>query len=127
MLALVSGVIFAKPLPWSDRAPLIEKKLQEAVAHYVRKDIASAKHDCDDAYFGFFEAHGANMEIAIRSNVSAARAAEIESHFGELRKAISNSTTIPKASDEIKSRYASLVDEVKKAAKELDAQGVSLQ
>lgn len=117
------GVAFSAQAAWLDRVPLIEKKLNEALAFYQKGDIFSAKEGCDDAYFGIFENVKANMEVAIRSSISLRKAAEIEEAFGNLRKSFG----LKKDITEVKTHLEALVKELKFAAQELDTQKVSIK
>lgn len=75
---------FAQASKWGDVVSKIESTLQQMLTAYKQKDLDKAKELHTDSYFGIFEESG--METAIRKNISAKRAAEVETLFGEVRK-----------------------------------------
>ncbi len=121
--ALLLGALWAGPLhaEWQKRVPLIEAKLKESLTVYTKGDIKNAKRLCDDAYFEIFESLDANMEIAIRRSISLRRATELESQFGEIRKAFTQKTT----SEKINEQISKLLSGLNESAKKLDADKVA--
>ena len=109
------------PQFWAKRVPLIESKLNEALAAYTQNNIKLAKRSCDDAYFGVFEDIGANMEVAIRTSLSAKLAAELEEGFGLIRKSFIEK----KSKGEIQQKIAQLGKNVALAAADLDKKAVT--
>jgi hypothetical protein len=109
--------------PWLNRLPLLEKKFSEALANYSKNDIRQTKRLWDDAYFGIFEQTGANMEVAIRTHLSAQLSSAIEEDFGEVRKSFIKNLPIT----EITKNIDRLKIQIEGAAKELDNNKVKLQ
>ncbi len=107
---------------WMDIAGGIEKSLQDAMILYESGKTDNAMEKVADTYFGMFENEKANMEIAVRKFLSLKRAAALEKGFGDLRKGMFNKI----APADIKKQAGALIDEVKRAAGELDRKGVKL-
>lgn len=108
---------------WEKRVPLIEDKLLSAIESYKKQDLKSAKKNCDDAYFGTFEETNANMEVAVRINLSVELSAQLEEKFGEIRKFMVQGKQISQIEAEITLLRRSLL----LAAKDLDSQQVAPQ
>jgi len=122
----LSGAAFAakpKEGPWEARVPLMQSKLKEAVQHYGLKDEKAAKRACDDAYFALFEQVDANMEVALRTSVSAQLSAELETGFGDIRKQI----VAKKDIKEVEASVGQLVEGLRAAARRLDKEKVKVQ
>jgi len=103
-------------IEWSSRVPLIEKKLEAALSRYQSGSPKEAKTLVSDAYFGIFEAVTANMEVAIRQNISQKKAYEVENAFVEIRRMISTK----KEPSLIHSQIKKVLTELKSQAAELD-------
>ena len=87
----------AVPLSWLTIVEEIKKNLDKLPSAYKEGKYDEAKSYITDAYFGVFE--DKKFEQEIRVNISAKRAFEIESMFGDIRKAINRKSTL----DEIES------------------------
>lgn len=107
---------------WLKTAEDIAKVLNTAVRSYEGGKGAQAVEEVADAYFGVFESEDANMEIAVRRYISQKKAVQLENGFNGLRKAMSKGA--PTA--EVRKMSAGLIEEVKGAAKELEAKGVKV-
>lgn len=94
--------------PWSAVVKGIEGNLGGVIKAYSEGDHRLAKSYLTDAYFLLFEGKG--MESAIRTNISAKRAYEIESLFGDIRKAINRKAPT--------SELESLIGELKEVLRE---------
>lgn len=71
---------------WQGVAGGVSATLAEAEAASARGEVDAAKRAINEAYFRRFE--DAKLEAAIRKEVSAKRAAQIERMFADMRKAV---------------------------------------
>ncbi|OGQ33909.1 MAG: hypothetical protein A3F16_06645 [Deltaproteobacteria bacterium RIFCSPHIGHO2_12_FULL_43_9] len=110
LIILVSPQGFAEQKPgapksWEEHAHLISRQLDLAFEQYKDGKLKEAKLAVLDAHFGSFESKS-GMEMAINTNISAARKAEIEELFKNVRLAMANpptdSSNLKKATEEIK-------------------------
>ncbi len=69
---------------WMEVADEVGKVLNEAVSAYAGGEVEAALKLVDDAYFGPFEEEG--MEAAVKMNISAVRAFELEYGFTEIKQ-----------------------------------------
>ncbi|HJV45092.1 MAG TPA: FTR1 family protein [Bacillota bacterium] len=101
---------------WSRVASQIDSLFQKAVGAYEKGNKEGAKEFLNQAYFGPFESE--RMEQAIRLNISAKRAAEIEFEFSSLKKKIA------KGEDpaDIRQAVAGLSQMIKQDAKTLQGE-----
>jgi high-affinity iron transporter len=77
---------------WTGVVDEINVHLDKAIDEYKSGDRAKAKELVNEAYFGPFESQ--KMEQAIRINISAKRAAEIEFQFNTIKKEINSGSDI---------------------------------
>ena len=116
-------------LSWLSVVRDIQESLGKIPAAYSAGKGEEAKSYITDAYFGIFE-HAmigeisgerfefkAGMEQAIRMNISAKRAFELESMFGDIRKAINRKADV----SEIEGMTKALVEALEKDAGELES------
>lgn len=80
------AAVAPRPASWAEVVADVGRHLDLASAAAGRADAVAAKEAVYDAYFVSFEALG--METAIRENLSARRAFELEEMFASLRKAL---------------------------------------
>lgn len=98
---------------WLTVATEIRINLEKVLSSYEDDQPDKAKSYIVDAYFGVFEEK--KMEHAIKENISTERAHEVESMFGDIRKAHLS---------EIESKIKELTDALDKEAEKLDDMGV---
>ncbi len=108
--------------PWAGVAEKIDSELRAVLKLYEGGKVQAAEEKAVDAYFGIFEGEKANMEIAIRQNLSFKRANELEKAFSEIRKAMHKKNSAAA----VKALTVKLSDGIGKAADELDGKGVGL-
>ena len=108
LLLLIPSPSMGKENPWLPVTERISKVLDDVSSAYEKGKIRDAKSYLTDAYFGIFEATG--MEGAIRTGISARRAYEVESMFGDIRKAINRKAPASEVKD--------LVEDLKRALRE---------
>ncbi len=84
--AVALGATGPSAIPWLDAVRDVSSALDRAVRAYEANDLPGAQDLASEAYFGAFEERG--MEVAIRREISARRARELERMFGEIRQAI---------------------------------------
>lgn len=110
LVILVNSAILAEQKPgapksWEEHAHYISRQLDLALEQYKNGKLKEAKLAVLDAYFGSFESKS-GMEMAINSNISSARKAEIEEMFRTTRVAMSQPATesenLKKAEEEVK-------------------------
>lgn len=122
-LLLLLGAAMAaagdQPPPWPDIARQVSGLLEDAAKAYEAKDPDRAKELVSEAYFGVFEDRG--MEIAVRQQISARRAGELERRFGEIRQAIGRGD----ASGRIRQTIATLRQALDQDARELVRLGIT--
>lgn len=71
---------------WSAVAEKIGAAITSAESLYARRNAEEARRAVTDAYFGIFE--DSQMEAALRTQIGARHAYNVERRFGNLRKAI---------------------------------------
>ncbi len=86
LAATPAAALAGAPPPWPGVARRVSGLLDDAVKSYEARSPEKAKDLVTEAYFGPFEAGG--MEIAIRQEISARRARQLEKMFAEIRQAI---------------------------------------
>ena len=103
---------------WQKVAASVSATLAEAEAASRRGEVDLAKRGINQAYFGRFE--DTKLEAAIRKEVSAKRATQIERMFADMRKAVTagDQPAVGKAAAEIRDALAA-------DAKALDAAKVA--
>jgi hypothetical protein len=114
VLLLQAGHAFAAEGHWARVASGVGQSLDEAEALFAKGDAQGAKRAINDAYFARFE--DTKLEAAIRKEIGARRAYEIEKLFGTMRKAAGggDASTLKDASAQIRAA-------VVKDASQLDA------
>ena len=90
LFLLISSLFVTQPAfaasSWMDVVSKIDSNLNNALVKYKHGDPVKAKEAVNEAYYGPFESD--RMEQAIRINISAKRAAEIEYQFNTVKKKI---------------------------------------
>ena len=104
--------------PWLTVANEIRINLEKALSSYKDDQPDKAKSYIIDAYFSVFE--GKELEHAIKEKISIKRAHEVESMFGDIRKAIIREAQL----SEVESRINELINALDKEAKTLDGMGI---
>lgn len=105
--------------PWPDVTHEISRLLNDAQSAYAAKDPERAKDLLSEAYFGAFEERG--MEIAIRQQISAHHARELEKMFSKIRQAIGGAEPPERLRQEI----AALIEALDHDARELVRLGIT--
>jgi hypothetical protein len=100
---------------WNKQAAEVCARLSEIPTLVAAGKNKEAKGKLDDTYFADFENVDANLEAEIRTQISRDAAAEIESKFSEIRKAIVKNSS----ADDLKKQLAALCDNVKSSAHKL--------
>ena len=114
LLALTIAPGAAAPVShWPGIARQVSELLGNAVRVYEAKDTEKAKDFVNEAYFGPFEEGG--MEVAIRQEISARRARELEKMFNEIRRAMGSG----EGASRIRERIRTLEQALDEDAKEL--------
>ncbi len=103
---------------WLTVANEIKINLEKALSSYEGDQPEKAKSYIIDAYFSVFE--GKELEHAIEEKVSPERAHEVESMFGDIRKAIKRKANL----SEVESKIKELTGALDKEAKKLDDMGI---
>ena len=83
----------APPAPWPDVVREVSGVLERAARAYEANDAKGALDLVAEAYFGAFEERG--MEAAVRREISARRARDLERMFGEIRRAMGQGEPAP--------------------------------
>jgi len=117
-----TGVVAQRNQNWALVADRIDEALTRALDTYKKGQTGQATEDVADAYFGIFEGEKANMEIAVRRHLSLKRATALENAFTHIRKAMNSKTSVK----EVHQMTRDLIEELKKAAHDLDRKGVGL-
>lgn len=102
LLFSVPSQVFAAG-SWNQVVDEISTILDEALVTYGQGNVEEGKSKVNDAYFGPFE--GDEMEQAVRINISAKRAFELEDRFSEIKKRMNEgaaATEIATVMDELK-------------------------
>lgn len=117
-LAVVAATPAAAGDYWQGVARSVAAKVDEAEAAFAKGQADAAKRTLNEAYFKSFE--DSKLEAAIRKEVSARRAGEIEKMFATLRKAMGagDAGAVKATAAEIRAAVAS-------EAKSLDAANLS--
>lgn len=95
----ISHQVFAADGSWNQVVTNIDGFLNKAMDEYEKGNQINAKELINEAYFGPFESD--RMEQAIRVNISAKRAAEIEFQFNEIKKKITAGEDISKIQQDV--------------------------
>jgi high-affinity iron transporter len=103
---------------WVGHAGAVAKAVTEAEAHFAKGDLDGAKRLLTEAYFQHFE--DTKLEAAIRRNIGAKRAAQIEKFFPTIRKAMTAGDAA-----QVKEMAQQLREAVAADAKTLDAEKVA--
>lgn len=98
---------------WHKVVDKIEATLNQALKTYDTGDVAEAKNQVNNAYYGPYEA--GQMEKAVKYNISSKRNAIIEEEFRLIRK----SMTAGASNAEVKQKMAKLVDMLEEDASTL--------
>lgn len=91
---------------WKQVADEVKSHLKEAVEAYRDGRLDEAKKHIDEGYFGPFESDV--MEAAIRDNISADRAFEIEQEFKRMKAAIGSSKSPQEVEEIVENIYVML-------------------
>ncbi len=120
-LALLTTTATAGALAsdWPDTVRQVSGLLNDGAEAYEARNVERAKELVSEAYFGAFEERG--MEIAIRQQISARRAGELERMFSEIRQAMGRGERI----DRVRERIAALRRALDRDAQELLRLGVT--
>lgn len=121
LMVLWTAVVAAgtPSLPWPDITRQVSGLLSQAAKAYEAKDPERAKDLISEAYFGAFEERG--MEIAIRQQISARRARELEKMFSEIRQTIGRGEPVGR----VRQGIATLLQALEQDARELVRLGVT--
>ncbi|WP_307590781.1 FTR1 family iron permease [Paenibacillus wynnii] len=91
MLLIIPGQAHAADGNWRNVVEQIDDTLQQALETYVKGDVAEAKNQVNNAYYGPYEA--GQMEKAVKYNISSKRNALIEEEFRQIRKSMTAGTS----------------------------------
>lgn len=91
MLLIIPGQAHAADGNWRKVVEQIDDTLQQALKTYVSGDVAEAKNQVNNAYYGPYEA--GQMEKAVKYNISSKRNALIEEEFRQIRKSMTAGAT----------------------------------
>jgi high-affinity iron transporter len=91
IILIVLAVMLASPLfaafaTWGDMVAEMALHIDEAYTLYTAGDVKGAKAKVDTAYYGYYEKFG--FEKTVMSQISGARAAEVEYQFSLVKKAM---------------------------------------
>lgn len=101
---IIPGQAHAADSNWRKVVDKIDNTLQQALETYDKGDVAEAKTQVNNAYYGPYES--GQMEKAVKYNISSKRNAIIEEEFRLIRKSMTAGA--PKA--EVKQQMSKLVD-----------------
>lgn len=101
---IIPGHAHAADSNWRKVVDKIDNTLQQALETYDKGDVAEAKTQVNNAYYGPYES--GQMEKAVKYNISSKRNAIIEEEFRLIRKSMTAGA--PKA--EVKQQMSKLVD-----------------
>lgn len=104
MLLIIPGQAHAADGNWRKVVEQIDDTLQQALKTYVSGDVAEAKNQVNNAYYGPYEA--GQMEKAVKYNISSKRNALIEEEFRQIRK----SMTAGASKAQVNQQMSELVD-----------------
>ena len=121
LLVLSATVVSAgaQTSPWPNIARQVSELLERAAKAYEAKDTEKARDLVSEAYFGPFEEQG--MEVAIRREISARRARELEKMFNEIRQAMGSG----EGAGRVRERIRALEQALDEDARELVRLGVA--
>ncbi|GHV79380.1 iron transporter [Spirochaetia bacterium] len=88
MFAVLAAPVFAAFDTWGDMAAEMAAHIDDAYTLYAAGDVKGAKAKVDTAYYGYYEKYG--FEKTVMSQISGARAAEVEYQFSLVKKAMTN-------------------------------------
>jgi high-affinity iron transporter len=88
MLAVLTVPLFAAFDTWGDMVAEMAAHIDDAYTVYTAGDAKGAKAKVDTAYYGYYEKYG--FEKTVMSQISGARAAEVEYQFSLVKKAMTN-------------------------------------
>ncbi|WP_342422616.1 FTR1 family protein [Paenibacillus sp. FSL E2-0178] len=88
---IIPGQAHAADGNWRKVVEQIDDTLQQALKTYVSGDVAEAKNQVNNAYYGPYEA--GQMEKAVKYNISSKRNALIEEEFRQIRKSMTAGAT----------------------------------
>ncbi|GHU61027.1 iron transporter [Spirochaetia bacterium] len=88
MFAVLAAPVFAAFDTWGDMAVEMKTHIDDAYTLYAAGDVKGAKAKVDTAYYGYYEKYG--FEKTVMSQISGARAAEVEYQFSLVKKAMTN-------------------------------------
>ena len=88
MFAVLAAPVFADFDTWGDMAAEMAAHIDDSYALYAAGDVKGAKAKVDTAYYGYYEKYG--FEKTVMSQISGARAAEVEYQFSLVKKAMTN-------------------------------------
>jgi len=111
LLSVLVWLVIASPAQatagtWQSVAQELDIALNKAGDAYANGDIKAAKKAVLQAYFGIFESR--KMEAAMRTALGIRHTYEVESQFGQLRKAIKNGENIQTIRNHITTLNAAL-------------------
>lgn len=112
---LIPANVFAED-SWSGVISRIDTLMDQALQAYQKGDGEKAKELVNEAYFGPFESE--RMEQAIRLNISAKRAAELEFQFNRIKKEIQSGQNQLKIQNEMDSLLNMLREDASKLEKQ---------
>lgn len=104
--------VFAGENRWLNVVNDVESMLNIGMKAYAEGRVDDAKASVSDAYFAAFE--GGGMETAVRLHVSEKRAYELESMFGDVRKAVNADAPAADVREKIDLLVKALRDEAKR-------------
>ncbi len=107
------------PGPWLDVVGEVSSILDRAVRAYEANNAPGAQDLASEAYFGAFEERG--MEVAIRREISARRARDLERMFGGIREAMGKGEPVV----QVRQRIAALREALDHDARELVRAGAT--
>lgn len=112
LIPFVFANSFAGEKRWSDVVGEIENILNAGAGAYAEGRIDDAKASISDAYFNVFEGKG--METAVSVHISATRAHELETMFGDIRKAINAKAPVQDVKKQMDVLIKALIDDSKR-------------
>ncbi|MDR2181574.1 MAG: iron permease, partial [Treponema sp.] len=91
IFAALVALVLVPPLfgafkSWGEMAAEMSGHLDDAFTLYRSGDVKGAKTKVDTAYYGYYEKYG--FEKTVMSQISGARAAEVEYQFSLTKKAM---------------------------------------
>jgi high-affinity iron transporter len=120
LAAMIVSPVFAAFDTWSDMADEMAGHINEAWTLYQAGDTSGAKTKVDVAYYGYYEKFG--FEKTVMSQISGARAAEVEYQFSLVKKAM----TAGESGPEVRAGLDKLISLLKADANRLDGREESV-